>query len=145
LGQPVNSGVGFAIPINIVKRVVPFLIEQGYYDYPYLGISTLGEINLFQQEALGLPRSTGVYILEVIPGGPADEAGLRAGTALASDDAGLPVGGDLIIAVDGIETPDFNAMLSYLLAYKGPGEVVVMTILRDGEEMDVNLTLGKRP
>ena len=60
--DPLNSGIGFAIAINTVKRVVPSLISEGSYDYPYLGISSLSEINLLQQEALGLPQSNGAYV-----------------------------------------------------------------------------------
>ena len=79
-GQPVNSGIGFAVSINIVKRVVPSLITDGSYDYPYLGIRTISEIFLFQQEALELSQSNGIYILEVTPDSPADDAGLIPGT-----------------------------------------------------------------
>jgi len=143
-GQPVNSGIGFAISINIVKRVVPSLISEGSYDYPYLGIRTISEIFLFQQEALGLPRSTGVYILEVTPNSPADDANLIAGTE-STDTPGIYAGGDLIIAVDGIEVRDFNEMITYLINHKSPGDKVLMTVLRDNQEMDVELTLAKRP
>jgi S1-C subfamily serine protease len=143
-GQPVNSGLGFAISINIVKRVVPYLIEQGYYDYPYLGIGSIGELNLFQQEVLGLPQSTGVYILNVTDGSPADEAGLRAGNR-QTEDPSMAAGGDLIIAIDGQEVRDFNDMITYLISYKSPGEAIVMTVLRDGEVLDLDLVIGKRP
>ncbi len=143
-GQPVNSGLGFAISINIVKRVVPYLIEQGYYDYPYLGIGSIGELNLFQQEVLGLPQSTGVYILDVTTGSPADKAGLRAGNR-QTEDPTLAAGGDLIIAIDSQEVRDFNDMISYLISYKSPGDTIVMTVLRDGEILDLDLVVGKRP
>lgn len=144
MGQPVNSGIGFAVSINIVKRVVPALISQGSYDYPYIGIRTLSEINLFQQETLGLPRANGVYILEVTPGSPADEAGLIPGTQ-PTDSPGLFAGGDLIIAVDNIPVRDFNEMITYLVTNKGPGDTVIMQILRDGQELEAPLTLAPRP
>lgn len=143
-GQPVNTGIGFAISINIVKRVVPSLIADGYYDYPYLGIRSLSEVNLFQQEALGLPISTGVYIMEVTPDGPADQAGLRAGSR-STEIPGLLAGGDLIIAVDDLPVRDFGEMISYLFNYKSPDDIVRMTVLRNGEEIEVELILGKRP
>jgi len=143
-GQPVNSGIGFAISINIVKRVVPYLISQGSYDYPYIGIRTVSEINLFQQEALELQRSNGVYIMEVTPGSPADDAGLIAGS-LPTNSPGLFAGGDLIIAVDGVEVRDFNEMITYLITNKGPGDTVIMTILRENQEIEAALTLDKRP
>jgi len=143
-GQPVNSGIGFAVSVNIVKRVVPFLISDGSYDYPYIGIRTVSEINLFQQEELGLPRSSGVYILEVSSGSPADNAGLIAGTE-PTNSPGLYSGGDLIIAIDGIEVRDFNEMITYLITHKGPGDTVVFSVLRDNQEIELDLTLEKRP
>jgi 2-alkenal reductase len=143
-GQPVNSGIGFAVSINIVKRVVPSLITEGSYDYPYLGIRTISEIFLFQQEALGLSRSNGIYILEVAPNSPADDAGLIPGTE-PTDILDLLAGGDLIIAIDGVKVRDFNEMITYLLNHSSPGDTVLMTVLRDNQEINVELTLGKRP
>jgi S1-C subfamily serine protease len=142
--EPVNSGIGFAIAINIVKRVVPVLINEGTYDYPYLGVSSLPEITLAQQEVLGLPRSTGAYITNVTPGGPADRAGLRGGSRETSIQ-NLASGGDLIIAVDGQPVRIFNDLLAYLINYKSPGDVIRLTIVRGDEEMEVELTLDKRP
>ena len=101
--DPLNSGIGFAIAINTVKRVVPSLIDQGSYDYPYLGISSLSEINLLQQEALGLSQSNGAYVTSVTPNSPADLAGLRGGDEETSI-VNLYSGGDLIIAIDAIRT-----------------------------------------
>jgi len=143
-GQPVNSGIGFAISINIIKRVVPYLITEGSYDYPYIGIRSVSELNLFQQETLGLSRSTGVYILEVTPGSPAAAAGLIAGNQ-ATDNPTLYAGGDMIIAIDGVEIRDFNEMITYLIARKSPGDTVVMTVLRGDREIELELTLEKRP
>jgi 2-alkenal reductase len=144
LGQPINSGIGFAISINMVKRVVPALISQGFYEYPYIGIRTLSEINLFQQETLGLSRSSGVYILEVTPGSPAEKAGLIAGSE-PTDNPGLFAGGDLIIAVDGVPVQDFNEMITFLTTNKSPGDTVVMRILRGDQELEIPLTLSDRP
>ena len=76
-GEPVNSGIGFAISINIVKRVVPSLIERGIYDYPYMGISSISDLSLHSIEALGLERYTGAYVTNVTPGSPAEEAGVQ--------------------------------------------------------------------
>ncbi len=143
-GEPTNSGIGFAVPVNIVKRVVPVLIEKGSYDYPYLGISPLEELSLMEQEALGLSQSTGAYIVEVTPGGPADKAGLIGGSRQTSIPS-LPGGGDLIIAIDGRPVRVFGDMLTYLMENKGPGDIVKLTILRDNQQKEVTLTLGKRP
>ncbi len=143
-GNPANSGIGFAISINIVKRVVPHLIESGSYDYPYLGVSSLPEITLYHQELLNLPQSSGVYLLEVTPGSPADNAGLRAGDS-STENPRYFAGGDLIIGTDGIPVRDFSDMITYILNNTSPGDVVTFTVLRDGEEIQLELTLGKRP
>lgn len=143
-GEPSNSGVGFAVPVNIVKRVVPVLIEKGAYDYPYLGISSREEISLMEQEALRLPQSSGAYVLEVVAGGPADKAGLIGGTQ-QTNIIGLPGGGDLIIAIDDRPVRVFGDLLTYLMENKSPGDTVKLTILRDNQQKEVTLTLGKRP
>jgi 2-alkenal reductase len=143
-GEPTNSGIGFAISSNIIKRVVPHLIADGKYDYPYLGISSTEDISLLQAEALGLPQTTGVYVHVVTPGSPADKAGLRGGTSSTSI-AGLSGGGDLIIAIDGQEVQTFSDMLNYLIANKSPGDKVTFIVLRDDKTIEVELTLDKRP
>lgn len=142
--EPGNIGIGFAISINIVKRVVPALIANGKYDYPYLGLSSLPDISLTVQKALGLDRSVGAYIVEVVPGGPADKAGLVAGSK-KTDIQGLLKGGDLIIAIDDQPILTFGDMLKYLINQKSPGDTVKLTILRDGQEKEITLTLGSRP
>jgi 2-alkenal reductase len=142
--EPGNIGIGFAVSINIVKRVVPELITNGSYDYPYLGISSLPEINLLTQKTLGLDRAVGAYIVDVVPGGPADEAGLNAGT-IQTDIQGLFKGGDLIIAIDDQPILIFGDMLKFLINNKSPDDTVVLTVIRDGQEKDFTLTLGSRP
>ncbi|MEN4012163.1 MAG: trypsin-like peptidase domain-containing protein [Chloroflexota bacterium] len=143
-GDPVNSGIGFAISSNIVRRVVPALIAEGRYDYPFLGITSREGLTLEMIEELELPRQNGAYVISVTPGGPADDAGVRAGNQPTSF-PGLPAGGDLIVAVDGQPVMTFGDMLSYLIKNKSPGDQVTLTILRDNTEMEVTITLGKRP
>lgn len=143
-GEPVNSGIGFAVPSNIAARVVPVLIEKGSYDYPYIGISSISDLTLSEIEELGLPRQTGVYITSVVPGGPADKAGLQAGSRPTSIE-NLFAGGDLIIAVDDKPILVYNDMLGYIIQNKSPGDPVVFTIIRNNKEMEVTVTLGKRP
>jgi len=143
-GEPVNSGIGFAVSVNIVKKVVPVLISKGSYDYPYLGISSLDEVTLMLAEALGLPQSRGAYLVEVVTGGPADQAGLKAGTRDTSI-TGLKAGGDLITAIDGEPINVYADLIGYLMTKKSPGDKVVLSLLRDGKEMQVTVTLGKRP
>jgi 2-alkenal reductase len=142
--EPVNSGIGFAIASNIVNRVIPELIRTGEYDYPYIGITSLPEITLLHQEALGLSQSTGAYVTSITAGSPADEAGLRDG----SEPTSLPrlnAGGDLITAIDGQRILRFDELLSYLITNKSPGDTVTLTVLREGEEIELELTLDKRP
>jgi 2-alkenal reductase len=143
-GEPLNSGIGFAIAINIVKRVTPVLIAEGQYDYPYLGISSIDELSLPQIEALGLESFTGAYVTSVTTNSPADKAGLQAGEETTSIQ-GLNAGGDLIIAIDGQSTPNFDELLQYLINNKSPGDTAVLTVLRGEEELDLTVTLGKRP
>lgn len=144
-GEPVNSGIGFAISINIVKRVVPYLIRDGQYDYPYLGISALsGSLTLSNQQYLNLSQATGAYVIEVVNGGPAERAGLRGGSS-ASSATSLPVGGDLIIAVDGRPVIEYGDLINYVMINKSPGDEILLTILRGTDRKEVTLKLGKRP
>jgi len=142
--DPLNSGIGFAIAINTVKRVAPSLISEGSYDYPYLGISSLSEISLLQQEALRLQQSSGAYVTSVTPDSPADRAGLRGGTD-PTEFLNIFSGGDLIIAIDGRPVRTFSDLLSYLIQEKSPGDTITFTILRDDQEIEIDLILGKRP
>jgi S1-C subfamily serine protease len=145
-GQPVNSGIGFAISVNIVKRVVPGLIATGKYDYPFLGVSSMPSENMSLQvvEALGLKSYTGAYVTDVVAGGPAEKAGIIAGST-PTDIPSLFSGGDLIVAIDGHEVHTFDDMLSYLITNKGPGDSVVLQVLRGEEKVDVTVVLGSRP
>ena len=130
-GSSLNSGIGFAISSNIVKRVVPALIENGVYEYPYLGISSPPEITLLQAEQLGLDRTTGALVSRVVEGGPAATAGL--------------LEGDLLISVDGREILTFDGMIGYLFANTGPGDTITYEVLRNGEVITIDLVLGARP
>ncbi|MBE0671589.1 MAG: trypsin-like peptidase domain-containing protein [Anaerolineales bacterium] len=143
-GQPLNSGISFAISINMVKRVAPSLIATGNYDYPFLGISSMDSLSLEMVEALGLKSYTGAYVTNVVRNGPADKAGIVAGNK-ATSIPGLMAGGDLIIAIDGQPTRTFDEMLAYLITNKSPGETVVLTVLRGEEKVDLSITLDKRP
>ena len=142
--DPLNSGIGFAIAINTVKRVVPSLISEGKYDYPYLGISSLSDISLLQQEALQLSRTTGAYVTDVTPDSPADRAGLQ-GATNPTDFPNLFSGGDFIIAIDSIAIQTFSDLLSYLVQEKSPGDTITLTVIRQDQELQLDLTLGKRP
>ena len=142
--SPVNTGIGFAVSSNILRRVLPALKEGATYEYPYLGISALSSLSLSQAEFLALPQATGAYVLEVVPGGPSDLAGLRAGDQ-PTEVQGLFAGGDLIIRVDGREILEFSELLSYLMLNKAPGDEVTLTVLREGEEVEIIVVLSERP
>lgn len=143
-GEPVNSGIGFAISVNMVKRVVPVLIETGKYDYPFLGISSMDSLSLEVVKELGLTSFTGAYVTDVVSGGPADQAGIKPGST-STGITGLFGGGDLIVAIDGRDIRTFDELLAYLITNKGPGDTVTLTVLRGTEKVDVPITLDKRP
>jgi len=124
--------------------VLPTLIQGQTYDYPYLGLSSIEDLSLVAREALGLNRMNGAYVTDIVPGGPADEAGIRAGTR-QTEITGLLGGGDLIIGVDGQTVNVFGDLLAYMLENKSPGDQMVMTIVRDNQEQEVTVTLGRRP
>jgi 2-alkenal reductase len=145
-GDPTNSGVGFAVPVNIVRRVVPSLIAEGSYSYPYLGISSIsGDVlNLPVLQFLNLPENArGAYITCVTPGGPADHAGLLGSENCG--EGGLTTGGDLIVAIDTVRIDDFSDLISYLIMKTEPGMEINLTVFRDNEEVDISLTVGARP
>ncbi len=143
-GEPVNSGIGFAISVNMVKRVAPVLIETGKYDYPFLGISSMDSLSLEVVKELGLGSFTGAYVTDVVAGGPAEQAGIKAGTTSTAI-TGLFGGGDLIVAIDGRDIRTFDELLAYLITNKGPGDTVTLTVLRGSEKVDVPIKLDKRP
>ncbi len=139
-----NSGVGFAVPISAIRRSVGQLQENGVAEYAYIGVSSQ---SLYPQLAdkLGLDTSFGGLLAEVVPGGPADEAGLEGGDEKLRFQAGeYRTGGDVILEADGhkVVQPDD---LARFVAYRSPGEKVMLTVLRDGEREQVEVTLGKRP
>ncbi len=146
-GSAANSGVGFAVPVNLLRRVVPAIINNGSTAYPYLGVSSLNDElwNLKTIEALGFTGNTyGAYITEVVPGGPADQAGLRGGTQ-ETGVPGLLGGGDLIIAIDGLPVRQFDDLLSYLFKSTEVGQEITLTVVRSTGEVDLTLTIGTRP
>jgi S1-C subfamily serine protease len=145
VNTPLNSGVGFAVPVSIVKKVVPALIEKGFYDYPYLGIGSREELTLQDLIALEVPTNTvGAYVLDVTPGGPADKAGLKGGNKKVTSQ-GLLAGGDWIVAIDGLRVLDYSSLISNLAVQHNTGDTIILTVLRGGREIQIKLTLDKRP
>ena len=141
-----SAGVGFAIPVNMAKRVVPVLIEEGEYHYAWLGI-TGQDLTPAIIEAMDLPASTrGALVIEVGQGGPADEAGLRGSTeTVESKGRSLGIGGDIILAIDGTPVQDMDDVIVYLVENTRSGQKVELSILRDGQEQKLTLELGERP
>lgn len=141
-----NTGIGFAVASNTVKRVAPFLIADGKFVYPYLGISSISlpEMSLTAEESLGLKRTTGVYVTSVIADSPSAHAGLTADSA-SETNARFNGDGDLIIAINGFEVKVYEDLMRYLVNNERPGDEVTLTLLRHGEQLDVKVTLGERP
>jgi S1-C subfamily serine protease len=143
----VNSGVGLAIPVESVQRVVPELIKSGHFAHPWLGIAAYPQaINDDMAQQLSLPVQYGALIQDVTAGGPAAKAGLRAGTKRGTFN-GQPVqlGGDIIVAIDGHEVRNFDDVIIYLAKNTKVGQQIEVTVVRDSGTQKVQVTLGERP
>ncbi|MCD6503912.1 trypsin-like peptidase domain-containing protein [Candidatus Bathyarchaeota archaeon] len=139
------SGVGFAIPSNLVRKVVPSLIEKGYYEHPWIGVAGL-DVTPEIAKLMGLKEPKGFLVTSVMKGSPAEEAGLRGGNqAVVIEGEEVVIGGDVIIGIDGREIRGINDILIYIERYKNVGDNVTLTIIREGRETEVPLTLGARP
>ncbi|HRX03074.1 MAG: trypsin-like peptidase domain-containing protein [Anaerolineae bacterium] len=142
-----NSGIGFSVPINIAKRVVPALIKDGNFSYSWLGVA--GQTVLPDLvDALNLPAEThGVLISSVADGGPAALAGLRGGTRITQvEGLSVPVGGDVVISINGTEISSMDDLMAYLTVKTSPGDTVTLDIIRNnGRQSQVNVTLQARP
>jgi 2-alkenal reductase len=143
----VNAGVGFAVPVNTVKRIVPHLIDKGSYEYPYLGIESSRLFTVAElAELLDLPVDHGVLIADVQPDTAAAEAGLRGGDReVEVMGQSIVAGGDIITAIDGEQLRTFDDLVAYLVSDTEVGQEVVLTVFRDGQEIEVSVTLGRRP
>lgn len=139
-----NSGVGFAIPIDVVRHSLDALRADGVVEYAYLGVSTEAVWPQLAQE-LDLGSETGALVNEVVPGGPAAEAGIQGATGETTfQGTRVATGGDLIVAVDG-EKVVAESDLAELISRQNPGSAVTLQIIRDGETREVSVQLAKRP
>jgi S1-C subfamily serine protease len=139
------AGIGYAVSSNVVKRIVPALIENGRYRYSYLGI-TGSEINELVANALGVDVKKGLLVESVASSGPAARAGIKGGTrTLQVAGKSYLVGGDIIVGIDGTPVNSMDDLLTYLVERTSPGDLIVLTIIRDGSRIDVPVTLGERP
>ena len=141
-----NIGIGFAIPINVVKRVVPELIQSGCYHHPLIGVSALplSQLGTALKEQLGIPTTQkGLLVLETSAG--AAQAGLRGGTRTVSvQGQPLPVGGDILTAIDGHSLAALGDLRAYVENAKRPGQTVQLTALRDNQQQQLTVTLSQR-
>ena len=142
-GERSFLGVGFAVPANLVKRVIPSLIEFGEYRHPWIGFSGNSVTTEIAAE-MELPEVAGALVAEVISGSPADKAGLRGGTREVIGINTL-LGGDVIIGIDDEPVREFDDLLSFLSRKGEVGKEVTLTIIRDGKQQTLPLTLDARP
>ena len=141
-----NAGVGFAVPINTARRVVPELISSGSYKYAYLGISG-ASLTSELAEANGLPEDTrGVLIVEVVPDGPAARFGVTGSEETKEiDGVPYPVGGDVITAIDGVSIDGMDDLVAHLVENNRPGQTVTLEILSMDGMRTADVMLGERP
>jgi S1-C subfamily serine protease len=141
-GAQQNSGIGFAIPINTAKAVLNDLMTLGRVRRPALGVRTI-PISPELADEIGLPVDYGLLIVQVTPGGSADEAGLRAGTERAYlGNIPIMLGGDLIVAIDDQKVQD-EQDLSQMMNNHRAGDMVKVTIYRSKKKIDVSVALGE--
>ena len=140
-----SSGVGFAIPINLVKEIVPDLITKGTHEYAWVGISGM-TVSEEQLRAMGLPENIkGAIVIEVVPNSPADKAGLEGSHKEEFEGDEIEVGGDIIVAIDGHKIETMDDLIEYIAQAKRPGDKAVFTVIRHGKRKKITIILGKRP
>jgi S1-C subfamily serine protease len=141
-----SQGLGFAIPSNMILREIGPLIETGSYDqHSWLGV--IGTDMSYEiAKAMNTDYTYGWLITDVVKGGPADKAGIRAGTTTIQTPSGLvTIGGDIVVGIDGTRVVSGDDLLTYLAEYTKPNQTIEMKIVRNNETMVVKVTLGKRP
>ncbi|WP_313692000.1 S1C family serine protease [Halorarum halobium] len=138
------DNIGFAVSATLVEQVVPALVRTGEYDHAYLGVTT-APVTPGLVSATGLNATDGVYVHETAQGGPA--AGTLRGTTgfAVVDGTRVPVGGDVVVGIDGRAVDSTEDLSQYLLTEARPGDTVTLTVIRDGERTEVTVTLAERP
>ncbi len=144
-----SAGIGFAVSANTVQRVAPQLIAQGRYPHPWLGVRLLDitpeRADIFSQAGVQLPVDKGIMIMELVTGGPAAKAKLRAGSrTVVIGNTSIPVGGDIIVALNGRPVTSIEQLTTTLDATTQVGQAVTLTIYRGDKKMDVSVTLQER-
>jgi putative serine protease PepD len=139
-----NVGIGFAIPVNTAKRVVPELIAKGYVTYPWIG-ATVQSLIPEVASHLKLKIERGAMIADVVKGGPADKAGLKGGDQRVQvGNVIMMVGGDIVMKADEREIKTNDELIRYIREKK-PGDAVLLKIHRKGNTLDLKVVLGERP
>ncbi|MFB6138529.1 MAG: S1C family serine protease [Halobacteriaceae archaeon] len=138
-----GDNIAFGIPPQLVQRVIPALIADGEYEHPYVGV-TLTEVGPTIAAANDMARPTGVIVATVIEGGPAD-GHLEGSQVEVVDGREIPVGGDVIVGLDGRPITSMAELSTHLAFRKSPGEQITVRVLRDGAEQTVTFELGERP
>ena len=139
------TGVGFAIPSQTVAKIVPTLISEGEYNHPWIGISGR-DIDPDMANVLGLKDALGFLIITVVEDSPASDAGLIGSDKMIEvDSREYPVGGDIILAVDGIDVRKIDDILIHLQRVKTVGDDMNLEILRDGRTTNITIVLQERP
>ena len=139
------TGVGFAVPSNTVKKVIPVLIRDGIFHHPWMGISG-SDVDPELAKVRGLASSKGFLVATVIEGSPAEEAGLLGVTDTKEiDGREYPLDGDIIIKIDDVVVRKISDILIHLQREKSVGDEMIMTINRDGAIIEATLVLGERP
>jgi serine protease Do len=141
-----NAGIGFAIPAAIVSKVVPALIENGTYEHPYLGVS-VSNLTPDLAQAMNLEASQrGALVVTVVDGGPAAEAGLLPSQDTTTiDGQEYPIGGDVITAINDHPITKSDDLIAYLNDETEVGQTASLSLLRDGKEITLDVTLVARP
>jgi S1-C subfamily serine protease len=144
-----SVGIGFAVPANTVRRVVPQLIAHGRYPHPWLGVDYLPLrpewAHAFRQAGADVAADEGMLVLRTVAGGPADQAGIRGGEQIVRlGNVRIPLGGDIITAIDGVPMNSSKEFVAYLETQTQVGDTVEVTIIRGGEERTVQATLVER-
>ena len=145
-----SAGIGFAVPVNTVRRVVPELIARGRYPHPWLAVSMLSLtprwVQILQEAGMVVPVEHGTLVVEAMEGGAAERAGLRDGNQMVRVGRQvLRVGGDIIVAVDGEPVADSRELTIHLETQTRVGDSVELTVIRDGLEQRLKVELDERP
>jgi len=139
------TGVGFAIPSQTVAKIIPTLVEKGEYKHPWIGISGR-DIDPDMAKALNLNDAIGFLVITVVEDSPAFDAGLiGSDKTIEVDGVNYPVGGDIILAVDGIEVRKIDDILIHLQRAKSVGDEMNLEVLRDGRTTNITIILQERP